>query len=403
MTGVTEAARGPLAGIRVIDLTRILAGPLCTMMLGDMGADVIKVEPPGAGDDTRRWGPPFVGEEAAYFLGVNRNKRSLTLNMAAPAGQKILADLIAKADVLIDNFRLGTLEKWGFTDAWFEAAAPRLIRCSITGYGSSGPKAALPGYDFVLQAESGLMSICGEPDGVPTKYGVAIVDVCTGMLAGNAILAALNARHRTGKGQKVELSLYESSLFMLVNVASNYLMAGRDGGRFGNGHPSIVPYTTYQAADAMMAIAVGNERQFANCAEVLGHPEWATDARFASNRARVENRATIDGLINAALSREKAEYWLARLKAVGVPCGRINSVAEALDDPHTAARAMVETVEHPAIGALKMLGVPFKFSDTECSLRRAPPKLGEHSEEILATELGYGNEALAQLRRDGVV
>ena len=403
MTGATEAARGPLAGIRVIDLTRILAGPLCTMMLGDMGADVIKVEPPGAGDDTRRWGPPFVGEEAAYFLGVNRNKRSLTLNMAAPAGQKILAGLIAKADVLIDNFRLGTLEKWGFTDAWFEAAAPRLIRCSITGYGSSGPKAALPGYDFVLQAESGLMSMCGEPDGVPTKYGVAIVDVCTGMLAGNAILAALNARHHTGKGQKVELSLYENSLLMLVNVASNYLMAGRDGGRFGNGHPSIVPYTTYQAADAMMAIAVGNERQFAKCAEVLGHPEWATDARFASNRARVENRATIDGLINAALSREKAEHWLARLKAVGVPCGRINSVAEALDDPHTAARAMVETVEHPAIGALKMLGVPFKFSDTECSLRRAPPKLGEHSEEILATELGYGNEALAQLRRDGVV
>jgi succinate--hydroxymethylglutarate CoA-transferase len=400
---MSEAARGPLAGIRVIDLTRILAGPLCTMMLGDMGADVIKVEPPGAGDDTRRWGPPFVGEEAAYFLGVNRNKRSLTLNMAAPAGQKILAGLIAKADVLIDNFRLGTLEKWGFTDAWFEAAAPRLIRCSITGYGSSGPKSALPGYDFVLQAESGLMSICGEPDGVPTKYGVAIVDVCTGMLAGNAILAAINARHRSGKGQKVELSLYESSLFMLVNVASNYLMAGRDGGRFGNGHPSIVPYTTYQAADAMMAIAVGNERQFANCAEVLGHPEWVKDARFATNRARVENRATVDGLINAALAREKAEYWLARLKAVGVPCGKINSVAEALDDPHTAARAMVETVEHPAIGALKMLGVPFKFSDTECSVRRAPPKLGEHSEEILAAELGYGSEAIAQMRRDGVV
>jgi glutaryl-CoA transferase len=403
MTGVSEGARGPLAGIRVIDLTRILAGPLCTMMLGDMGADVIKVEPPGAGDDTRRWGPPFVGEEAAYFLGVNRNKRSLTLNMAAPAGQKILAGLIAKADVLIDNFRLGTLEKWSFADAWFEQVAPRLIRCSITGYGSSGPKAALPGYDFVLQAESGLMSICGEPRGVPTKYGVAIVDVCTGMLAGNAILAALNARHHTGKGQKVELSLYESSLFMLVNVASNYLMAGRDGGRFGNGHPSIVPYTTYQAADAMMAIAVGNERQFANCAEVLGHPEWATDARFATNRARVQNRATIDGLINAALAREKAEHWLARLKAVGVPCGRINSVAEALDDPHTAARAMIETVEHPAIGALKMLGVPFKFSDTECSVRRAPPKLGEHSEEILAGELGYGSEAIAQLRRDGVV
>src|SRR6516225_4356404 len=305
----TAAAAGPLAGIRVIDLTRILAGPLSTMMLGDMGADVIKVEPPGKGDDTRSWGPPFAGDEAAYFLGVNRNKRSLTLNMAGPAGQRILATLIDKADVLIDNFRLGTLEKWGFTDEWFERSAPRLIRCSITGYGSSGPKAALPGYDFVLQAESGLMSVCGEPDGQPTKYGVAIVDVCTGMLASNAILAALNARGRTGKGQKVELSLYETSLTMLINVASNYLVAGRDGGRFGNGHPSIVPYTTYQAADAMMALAIGNERQFARAAEVLGHPEWATDERFASNRARVENRDLIDGLINAVLARDKAENW----------------------------------------------------------------------------------------------
>ena len=212
------------------------------------------------GDDTRGWGPPFVAGEAAYFLGVNRNKRSLTLNMAVPAGQKILAGLIEKADVLIDNFKLGTLAKWGFTDAWFEQQAPRLVRCSITGYGSSGPKAALPGYDFILQAESGLMSICGEPDGVPTKYGVAIVDVCTGMLACNSILAALNARQRTGKGQKVEVSLYETSLAMLVNVASNYCIAGRDGGRFGNGHPSIVPYTTYQAADAMIALGSRQRR-----------------------------------------------------------------------------------------------------------------------------------------------
>ena len=250
---MNDAANGPLAGMRVVDLTRILAGPLCTMMLGDMGADVIKVEPPDKGDDTRGWGPPFIAGEAAYFLGVNRNKRSLTLNMAVPAGQKILAGLVEKADVLIDNFKIGTLEKWGFTDAWFEQHAPRLVRCSITGYGSTGPKAALPGYDFILQAESGLMSICGAPDGAPTKYGVAIVDVCTGMLASNSILAALNARHRTGKGQKVELSLYETSLAMLINVASNYLTAGRNGGRFGNGHPSIVPYTTYQTADAMVA------------------------------------------------------------------------------------------------------------------------------------------------------
>jgi succinate---hydroxymethylglutarate CoA-transferase len=400
---MSAQAQGPLAGIRVLDLTRILAGPLCAMMLGDMGADVIKVEPPDKGDDTRSWGPPFVGSEAAYFLGINRNKRSLTLNMAVPAGQKILAGLIGKADDLIYNFRLGTLEKWGFTDAWFERAAPRLVRCSITGYGSSGPKAALPGYDFVLQAESGLMSICGERDGEPTKYGVAIVDVCTGMLAGNAILAALNARGRTGKGQKVELSLYESSLFMLVNVAANYLAAGREGGRFGNGHPSIVPYTTYQAADAMMALAIGNERQFARAAAVLGHPEWASDARFASNRARVENRTVIDGLINTALAGDTADNWLDKLKAAGVPCGRINSVAEALDDPHTAARHMIETVEHPAIGALRMLGIPFKFSDTACSVRRPPPTLGQHSDEILAAELGLDAKAIEQMRREKVI
>ena len=400
---MNDAANGPLAGMRVVDLTRILAGPLCTMMLGDMGADVIKVEPPDKGDDTRGWGPPFIAGEAAYFIGVNRNKRSLTLNMAVPAGQKILARLVEKADVLIDNFRIGTLEKWGFTDAWFEQHAPRLVRCSITGYGSTGPKAALPGYDFILQAESGLMSICGAPDGAPTKYGVAIVDVCTGMLASNSILAALNARHRTGKGQKVELSLYETSLAMLINVASNYLTAGRNGGRFGNGHPSIVPYTTYQTADAMVAIGIGNERQFARTAEVLGHPEWAQDARFTSNRARVENRDLIDGLINEALSHGGAESWLDKLKAVGVPCGRINSVADALDDPHTVARDMIETVEHSTIGVLKMLGIPFKFSDTACSVRRAPPTLGQHSDEILAGELGLDAKAIAELRLAKVI
>jgi succinate---hydroxymethylglutarate CoA-transferase len=394
---------GPLAGIRVLDLTRILAGPLCTMMLGDMGADVVKVEPPETGDDTRTWGPPFLSGDAVYFLGVNRNKRSLTLNMAVPAGQKILAGLIEKADVLIDNFKLGTLDKWGFTGAWFERHAPRLVRCSITGYGSSGPKAALPGYDFILQAESGLMSICGEPEGKPTKYGVAIVDVCTGMLASNSILAALNARQRTGKGQKVELSLYETSLAMLVNVAASYLAAGRNAGRFGNGHPSIVPYTTYQTADAMIALGVGNERQFVRIAEVLGHSEWTKDARFASNSARVENRTVIDGLINEALSHDGADTWLAKLKAAGIPCGKINSVAQALDDPQTAARQMIETIEHPTVGALKMLGIPFKFSDTACSVRRPPPTLGQHSEEILSGELGLDDKAIADLRRQKVI
>ena len=398
---MTADNSGALDGVRVLDLTRILAGPLCGMMLGDLGADVIKIEPPN-GDDTRVWGPPFVAGEAAYFLGLNRNKRSLALNMAVKPGQAILAELIKKSDVLVDNFKLGTLAKWGFTDAWFDEHAPRLVRCSITGYGSTGPKAAQPGYDFILQAESGLMSICGPADGGPTNYGVAIVDVCTGMLACNSILAALNARGRTGKGQKVEVSLYESSLAMLVNVAANVLVTGKGGGRFGNGHPSIVPYTTYAAADAMMALAVGNDTQFAKTAGVLGHPEWAQDPRFATNRARVENRELIDGLIGAALAADTADGWLAKLKAVGVPCGRINTVAQALDDPHTAARRMVETVPHPTIGDLKMLGIPFKFSGTPAAVRRPPPLLGEHTDEVLG-ELGMDAAAIAQLRSEKVV
>jgi succinate--hydroxymethylglutarate CoA-transferase len=400
---MTDTSKGALDGLLVVDLTRILAGPTCTMMLGDMGAEVIKVEPPGTGDDTRTWGPPFVGGEAAYYLGANRNKRSLTLNLAVKAGQAVLAALAKKADVLVDNFKIGTLAKWGFTDAWFDEHAPQLVRCSITGYGSSGPKAAQPGYDFVLQAESGLMSICGAPGSGPTKYGVAIVDVCTGMLACNSILAALNARHRTGRGQKVEVSLYESSLAMLANVASNYLVAGKDGGRFGNGHASIVPYTTYSAHDGMMSIAVGSDAQFAKMAAVLGHPEWAQDPRFARNRDRVAHRETVDGMIGEALSGDKTATWIAKLQAVGVPCGPINSVSQAFNDPHTAARHMVETVTHPTIGDLKMVGVPFKFSATPASVRRAPPTLGQHTDEILQRDLGLDEAAIAALRRDKVV
>jgi hypothetical protein len=255
---MSEANQGALAGTKVLDLTRILAGPLCAQMLGDMGAEVIKVEPPGAGDDTRSWGPPFAGNESAYFLGINRNKRSITLNMAVKAGQEILARLIQQCDVLVENFKAGTLEKWGFTNDWLQQHAPRVVRCSITGYGTDGPKGGLPGYDFILQAESGLMSICGETDGDPMKYGVAIVDITTGLLACNTILAALNARHQTGRGQHVEVSLYESGLFMLANVASNHLVSGRDARRFGNGHPNIVPYTAYPVKDGMIAVAVGN-------------------------------------------------------------------------------------------------------------------------------------------------
>jgi len=400
----SENSGGALEGLRVLDLTRILAGPLCGQMLGDMGADVIKVEPPGTGDDTRTWGPPFTaGGESAYFLGINRNKRSVTLNMAAQAGQEILAQLVKKADVLIENFKLGTLEKWGITNDWLERHAPRVVRCSITGYGSSGPDAALPGYDFILQAESGLMSICGEPDGTPTKYGVAIVDVVTGLYACNSILAALAARQRTGRGQHVEVCLYDSGIAMLINVASNYLVSGRDARRFGNGHPSVVPYTTYPTADSMIAVAVGNDGQFARLGETAGHPEWAKDERFAKNPARVTNREALDALIAQALKRSDTAGWISKLRAAGVPCGPINTVAAALTDPHTLARDMVRTVKHPTAGDLRMVGIPFRLNGTPATIRRAPPLLGEHTEEVLGGELGIPAARIAELRAEKVI
>jgi crotonobetainyl-CoA:carnitine CoA-transferase CaiB-like acyl-CoA transferase len=293
--------------------------------------------------------------------------------MAVKAGQEVLAQLVQKADVLVENFKLGTLEKWGITDAWLERRAPRVIRCSITGYGSSGPDAALPGYDFILQAESGLMSICGEPDGTPTKYGVAIVDVVTGLYACNAILAALAARNRTGRGQHLELCLYDSGIAMLINVASNYLVSGKDARRYGNGHPSIVPYTTYPTADGLVAVAVGNDAQFARFAETVGHAEWGRDSRFAKNPDRVTNREALDALIAQALKRELSAAW------------------------------MVRTVKHPKVGDLKMVGMPFRFSDTPEAIRRAPPLLGQHTEEVLGAELGLSAERIAQLRADKVI
>jgi succinate---hydroxymethylglutarate CoA-transferase len=400
---VSDNNSGALAGLRVLDLTRILAGPLCTQILGDMGAEVIKIEPPGTGDDTRTWGPPFAGGESAYFMGVNRNKRSLTLNMAVKSGQEILAQLLKKSDVLVENFKLGTLEKWGITDGWLEENAPRVVRCSITGYGSSGPDAALPGYDFILQAESGLMSICGEADGGPTKYGVAIVDVVTGLYACNSILAALAARSRTGRGQRVEVCLYDSGLAMLINVASSYLVTGKDARRFGNGHPNIVPYTTYPTADSMIAVAVGNDGQFARFAETAGHAEWARDARYATNPARVANRDALDEAIARALKGRESAEWIDKLRAAGLPCGPINSVGEALNDPHTLAREMVRSVRHPTAGELKMVGIPFRLNGTPAAIRRAPPLLGQHTEEVLGKELGMSAARIAQLRAEKVI
>ena len=396
-------SRGALDGVRVLDLTRILAGPTCAMLLGDMGAEVIKREAPGQGDDTRGWGPPFLGGESAYFLGTNRNKRGMTLNTATAAGREILGALIAKSDVVVENYKTGTLEKWGFGEDWRSARAPRTIRCAITGYGTTGPKAALPGYDFILQAESGLMSICGEPDGEPMKYGVAIVDLVTGLLACNAILAALQARNRTGRGQRVEVSLHDSGLFMLANVASNHLASGKDARRFGNGHPNIVPYTTFPVRDGTIAVAVGNDAQFARFAALLGHADWASDPRFARNAERVTHRETLEALIRDALKTGGADHWIERMKAAGIPCGRVNTVAQALAGEQCAAREMVRELEHPAAGVFRTLGPPIRMHDTPVAIRRAPPLLGQHTDEILRDELGFSVARIAQLRSEGVL
>lgn len=403
MSAATDKAPPALHGLRVLDLTRVLAGPLCTMTLGDYGAEVIKVEPPGKGDDVRGWGPPFVANDAAYFLGFNRNKRSITLNLGTSEGNEVLAGLARKADVVIDNFKVGTLEKWGFTDAWFDANAPHAIRCSITGYGATGPKAGLPGYDFILQAESGLMSITGTQESGPIKYGVAVVDIVTGLLAVNSILMALQARQQTGRGQRIECSLYDSSLFMLSNVANNFLASGKEPGRYGNGHPNVVPYEDYPTADGRLVLACGNDGQFERVAKLLGHPEWLTDPRFAKVRDRVSNRKAMDEAVAAAFRTKPTAYWIGKLQEAGVPCGPINAVSEAVNDPHTISRDLVREVTHPSMGTYRQVGVPVKMSDTPAQLRRASPALGEHTDEVLAQELGYTAERIAALRGAGVI
>jgi crotonobetainyl-CoA:carnitine CoA-transferase CaiB-like acyl-CoA transferase len=391
-----------LAGLKVLDLTRVLAGPLCAMTLGDMGADVIKVEPP-AGDDTRHWGPPHVGGEAAYYLGVNRNKKSLKLDLAKPRAREILGALIKRSDVLIENYKLGTLAKWGFDGAWMETNAPRLIHCSITGYGESGPKAELPGYDFVLQAESGLMHITGTIDGAPVKHGVAIVDIATGLYAAIGVLGALQARNQTGKGQKVGVSLWETGLSMLANVAANHLATGNEARRFGNGHPNIVPYTTFASADGALALAVGNDGQFAKFCQAAGYPEWAEDSRFAKNADRVENRVEIEAHVATAIKQQPTAWWIEKLRGAGVPCGAVNGVKAALADPQSLAREMVIEMAHPTAGMLKTLGFPVKLGATPLGVKHPPPLLGEHSAEILARELGLDSDAIARLRDDGVI
>jgi crotonobetainyl-CoA:carnitine CoA-transferase CaiB-like acyl-CoA transferase len=395
-------AEGPLAGLEVIDLSRVLAGPLCTQTLGDLGAEVIKVERPGEGDDTRNWGPPYAGPLSAYFVGVNRNKRSLTLDLSHEQGKAVLDRLIRGGDVLVDNFKQGTLQRWGFDDAWFEDNAPGVIRCSITGYGSSGPKSDAPGYDFILQAETGLMAITGEVDGSPMKLGVAIVDICTGMQATIAILAALEARRRTGRGQRCEVNLHDTGLHLLANVAANHLVSGEEPGRYGNGHPNIVPYRTYPAADGDLALAVGNDRQFAVLATEVGHPEWVEDHRFATNPERVRHRELVDSLVGDVIATRTRQEWVEVFDRAGIPSGPINRVSEALSSPQTRARGMVVETEHSVAGQLRMLGLPIELSDTPASIRHEPPALGADTETVLG-ELGYSPDEIAAFRDAGVV
>ena len=375
-----------LEGLKVLDLTRVLAGPLCTMLLGDMGAEVTKVEADW-GDETRGWGPPYNGGEAAYYLGFNRNKRSIVLDLKSPEGRTTLEKLLRESDVVVENFKAGTLARWGFGAEWREREAPGLIHCSITGYGETGEKAHMPGYDFILQAEAGLMSITGPVDGPPIKHGVAIVDLTTGLYAALGVLGALCARQRRGIGQQVSVSLFESALSMLANVAANHLASGSEARRYGNGHPNIVPYSIFPAADADVALAVGNDLQFERLSVICGHPEWPRDRRMRTNADRVENRALVEAAVGQALAQRPAQEWIELLTDAGIPCGRVNSVAGALASPQAAAREMVIDVQHPTASNLRLLGFPIKMDRTPLAVRRPPPLLGQHTDEVLA-ELG---------------
>jgi crotonobetainyl-CoA:carnitine CoA-transferase CaiB-like acyl-CoA transferase len=399
----STSQEGALAGLKVLDLSRVLAGPWCGQLLGDLGAEVIKVESPKGGDDTRTWGPPFLEGESAYFLGCNRNKQGIAIDFSSSAGKNLLAQLIPHFDVLIENFKNGTLEKWGFNKEWFEINAPTLVRCSITGYGSTGPYSDLPGYDFILQAESGLMSISGPVDGEPTKYGVAIVDLATGMMAANAIQAALLARYRTGKGQAVEVSLFDTSTALLANVGNSHLATNKESGRYGNGHPTIVPYTTYHCSDAMVALAVGNDKQFANLSELLGHAEWAKDERLTTNAARVQNRKLIDGLLQDVLKTYQSEDLIQLCRSNGIPIGRVNTVSRALAQEHTQARGMVLNVEHSKIGEYRSLASPLKLHGTPNDSHRAPPLLGQDTNSVLEQYLGLSSDELKALRDKKVI
>ena len=384
----------PLNGIRILDLSRVLAGPYCTMVLGDLGADVIKVESP-EGDETRGWGPPFAGEaqgESAYYLCVNRNKRSIVLNFKTKEGLAILHELVKQSDVLVENFRVGTLARFSLDFESVSALNPRLIYCSITGFGQTGPLRDKPGYDFMIQAMGGLMSITGEPDGEPMKVGVAVADLFAGQNAVIAILAALQARNENGRGQHLDISLFDSQVGMLANVASNYLISGNSPTRYGNAHANIVPYQGFQASDTWFVIAVGNDRQFERLCEVIGNQEFALDPRFNLNSERVKNREELISLLRPIFLKKTAGEWLSVLEVAEIPCGPINTLDKVFAESQVEAREMIIPMKHSKIEGLRLVGSPLKFSETPVEYKLPPPRLGEHTEKVLKELLGYSSE-----------
>ena len=400
----------PLQGIRVVDMTRALAGPYCAMMLGDLGADVIKVEQPGQGDGCRGWGPPFVGEpygpypgESAYFIAVNRNKRSVTVNLKSSEGQEIVRRLAAASDVLVENFRTGVLDKMGLGYEDMHALNPRLVYCSISGYGRTGPYAKRPGYDPIIQAEGGMMSITGPEEGPPYRVGVPIVDIAAGMFSSTAVLAALRARDQTGEGQLVDVSLLDAQVALLANVASNYLVGKAPPRRLGNAHPNIAPYQAFQARDGWFVLAAGSERLWRILCDTVERPDLKDDPRFATNGDRVANLAPLAEALGQVFATRDAGEWLDELREAGIPCGPINAIPDVFAHPQAEARELALEVEHPTAGPVQFTGFPYKLSQTPAAVRHAPPMLGEHTQEVLVELLGYAVEEVASLRERGAL